>query len=142
MTNRITRNENGSYKLTTVDGRVFACTRQYEKKTEKWHVVIPKEAREICGRTFVSENRFDDSDTYEFETKTEHREGLSSGGWKSRMTEEEKAEYEACEARMEAIKKAVLSRPVRELTEAEKIEAQIAKLEARRAKLLAIKAEG
>lgn len=141
MANCITMNENG-YELITADGRKFTCTRLYEKKTEKWHVVIPKEARDICGRTFISENRFNDSDTYEFETKTEHREGLSSGGWKSRMTEEEKAEYEACEARMEAIKKAVLSRPIRELTKAEKIEAQIAKLEALRAKLLATETEG
>ena len=132
--NRLTKLENGTYELTLENGKTFTCTRWLEKKPNKqmWHVIIPKgEARDTCGRTYIRESYFDNSDIYEFETKTEHREGLSTGGWKARLTEEELEEYEEHERRMEELKQIALSRPVKGLTEAEKLEAQIAKLMAK-----------
>ena len=139
MKNIITKTEEGKYILTTTDGQEFECTRWYEKKVDKWHVLVPKEARELCGRTYIRESFFDDSDIYEFETKTEHREGIGSGGWKARLTPEELEEYESHEKRMEELKQIALSRPVKELTEEEKIQAQIDKMMAR---LMKLRAEG
>ena len=139
MKNIITKTEEGKYILTTHDGQEFVCTRWYEKKVDKWHVLVPKEAREICGRTYIREAFFDNSDIYEFETKTEHREGIGSGGWKARLTPEELEEYEAHEKRMTELKEIALSRPVKELTEEEKLQAQIDRMMARLAK---IKGEG
>ena len=129
--NIITKNENGTYTLTTFDGKTFTCTRWYEKKKDYWHVLVPKDARDICGRTYIRESYFDNSDIYEFETKTEHREGLGNGGWKTRLTEEELKEYEEHEKRMNELKELALSRPVKELTEEEKILKEMAKLQAR-----------
>lgn len=128
--NRLTKNENGTYILTLENGTSYECKRWLEKKPNKemWHVIVPKEARDLCGRTYIRESYFDNSDVYEFENKTEHREGLSSGGWKTRLTEEELKEYEEHERRMEELKQIALSRPVKELTEIEKTEAKIAKL--------------
>lgn len=127
MKNRIEKNENG-YILTTIDGQEFTCSRWYEKKVDKWHILVPKEAREICGRTYIRESYFDNSDIYEFETKTEHREGLGNGGWKSRLTEEELEKFNECERIMNELKEVALSRQPKELTEEEKIEREIAKL--------------
>lgn len=135
MKNIITKTEEGKYILTTTDGQEFECTRWYEKKVDKWHVLVPKEARELCGRTYIRESYFDNSDIYEFETKTEHREGIGSGGWKARLTPEELEEYESHEKRMEELRQIALSRPVKELTEEEKIQAQIDRMMARLAKL-------
>ena len=135
MKNIITKTEEGKYILTTADGQEFECTRWYEKKVDKWHVLVPKEARELCGRTYIRESYFDNSDIYEFETKTEHREGIGSGGWKARLTPEELEEYESHEKRMEELKQIALSRPIKELTEEEKIQAQIDRMMARLAKL-------
>lgn len=126
MMNRIEKTENG-YILTTSNGQKFTCTRWFEKKVEKWHVVVPKEARDLCGRTYIRESNFDNSDIYEFETKTEHREGIGNGGFKARLTEEELKIYEECERTMEELKKIALSRPVKELTEEEKIQREIDK---------------
>lgn len=125
--NRIEKLENGTYVLTCENGEEFICTRWYEKKKDYWHVCPPKKGVEICGRSYIRESFFDKSNVYEFETKTEHREGLGNGGWKSRLTEDEKAEYEALEARMEELKKLALSRPAKELSEEEKLEREIAK---------------
>ena len=137
MKNTIIRNENGTYTLTTIDGQTFECDRFYEKKTDKWHVRLPKEASEITGRTYIRENKFDNSDIYEFDNKTEHREGIGSGGWKNRLTEEEAEEYKALEERMNELKELALSRPIKELTEEEKLEREIARLTGKLNKLRA-----
>ena len=120
MMNRIEK-KNGIYTLTTFDGQVFTCDRWYEKKVDKYHVRIPVQAREICGRTYIRESHFDTTDIYEFETKTEHREGLGNGGWKNRLTKEELEEYNRCEQRMNELKELGMSRPVPVLTEEEKL---------------------
>lgn len=139
MTNlhTIKKNADGTYTLRTSDGSLYTCTRWFENKPNKqvWHVLIPAgPAREKTGRTYVSEAHFKDTDIYSFETKTEHRTGVGFGGtsgWKSRMTDDEKAEYEALEKRMAEIEALAKARPARELTEEEKIEAQIARLQAK-----------
>lgn len=143
MTNfhRIERQNDGTYVLTLADGRTFECERWEEVKNggafRKWHVKIPYgPAREACGRTYISESHFEKSNVYEFETKTEHRTGTGWGAsWKDRMTDAEKAEYEACAKRMAEIENLAKARPVREMTEIEKIEARIAREQAKLAKL-------
>lgn len=136
MKNTITKTNEG-YILETFDGQTFTCTRWYEKKVDKWHVVVPKEAREICGRTYIRESNFDNSDTYEFDTKTEHRTGLTGGGWRSKMTEDEKKQVEEAEALIESIKKACMAREVEKVdpNSEEGILAQIAKMQAKLAKM-------
>lgn len=124
--NKVTKLTNGNYVLTCENGQTFECTRWYEKKTDAWHVKLPKD--NPSGRTYIRESNFKDKDTYEFETKTEHREGMSYGGWKSKLTEEEKVEIEQIEKRYLEIKEAASKRVV-ELTEEEKLLAQIAKLQ-------------
>lgn len=139
--NRLVKLENGTYELTLTNGDTYICKRWLEKKPNKqmWHIIVPKEAREECGRTYIRESYFDNSDVYEFENKTEHREGLSGGGWKNRLTESERIEFEGLEKRMEELKKIALSRPVKELTEEEKIQREIERQMAKLAKLRELK---
>lgn len=133
MMNKIEKLENGSYILTTIDGQTFVCSRWFEKKVERWHVVVPKEARDLCGRTYIRESYFDNSDIYEFETKTEHRTGLTSGGWRSKMTDDERKLVEEAEKTIEQIKSICMSREVEKVdpNSEEGILAQIAKLQAK-----------
>lgn len=112
MMNKIEKLENGSYLLTTIDGQTFVCSRWFENKTQKYHVVVPKEARDLCGRTYIRESYFDNSNIYEFETKTEHRTGLTSGGWRSKMTDDEKKLVEEAEKTIERIKSICMTREV------------------------------
>lgn len=138
MTNIITKIDNQNYRLTTTDGQEFICKTWIEKKKdgkEYEHVIVPKEARELTGRTYIRTSLIGENG-YEFETKTEHREGLAGNSWKNRMTPEELAEYERCEQRMNEIKKIASSRIP---TEEEKLEAEIARLIAKRESLRAQK---
>ena len=136
MKNVINKTNEG-YILTTQDGQTYICTRWYEKKVDKWHVVVPKEARNICGRTYIRESYFDNSDIYEFETKTEHRTGLTSGGWRSKMTDDERKQVEEAEALIESIKSECMKREVEKVdpNSEEGILAQIAKMQAKLAKM-------
>lgn len=129
--NKITKLNNGTYELELSNGQTFTCGRWFEKKTGHWHIIVPKEAREICGRTYIREKHLENIDVYEFEDKTEHRTGMSYGGWKDRMTDEEKVQWTECEKLMETIKQNCLERKPKELTETEKLELQIAKLMAK-----------
>lgn len=133
MKNRIEKLENGTYILTTTDGQTFTCSRWFEKKVERWHVVVPKEAREICGRTYIRESFFDNSDIYEFETKTEHRTGLTTGGWRSKMTEDEARQVKEAEELIERIKADCMARETEkvERNSIEWYEREIAKLQER-----------
>ena len=108
--NKIEKLENGTYILTTDDGQTFTCSRWFENKTQKYHVLVPKPARDICGRTYIRESYFDHSNIYEFETKTEHRTGLTSGGWRSKMTEDERKLVEDAEETIERIKSICMTR--------------------------------
>ena len=130
--NKIIKNQDNSYTLITESNNTFNNLKTwFEKKTGHWHIIVPKEAREECGRTYIREKFLEGKTEYQFETKTEHREGMSYGTWKDRMTEEEKAQWVECEQIMEAIKQACMERKPKELTEAEKLELQIAKLMAK-----------
>lgn len=132
MLNRIVKNGD-NYTLTTTNGNTYNCTRWYEKKTDSWHVKIPKEGVEECGRTYIRESRFANTDVYEFEDKTEHRTGLASGGWRSKMTPEEKALVEEAEKTIERIKSLCMTREVEKVdpNSEEGLLAQIAKLQAK-----------
>ena len=115
MMNKIEKLEDGSYILTTTDGQTFVCSRWFENKTQKYHVVVPKQARDLCGRTYIRESNFDNSDIYEFETKTEHRTGLTSGGWRSKMTDDERKLVEDAEKTIERIKSICMTREVKKV---------------------------
>lgn len=132
MLNKIVKNGE-NYTLTTTNGNTYNCTRWYEKKTDSWHVKIPKEGIEECGRTYIRESRFANSDIYEFEDKTEHRTGLASGGWRTKMTAEEAKLVAEAEATIERIKAAASARVVEKVdpNSEEGLMAQIAKLQAK-----------
>ena len=127
------------YTLILENGEEFLCTKIYEKKSENWYVKLPKD--NPTGRTYVVENHFKNTDIYEFENKTEHREGLSSGGWKAKMTDEEKKIVEDCENTIERIKKICMERKTvkPDKNSIEYLEAEKAKIEARIAKMRAEK---
>lgn len=127
--NRLTKINENLYHLETENGQTFDCKTWFEEKTQKWHVKLPK--NNPTGRLFVRLSHFDNSDIYEFETKTEHREGMSYGSWKDRMTDEEKAIYEECFAKIKKIEEDCKSRKPRELTEEEKLLLQIQKLQSK-----------
>ena len=124
---------NDEYILTLENGDNYYCKRWFETKTDKWHVVVPKEAREICGRTYIRESYFDNSDIYEFENKIEHRSGIGNGGWRARLTTEELAKLEEAERTIEELKKIGMERTPEKVdpNSIEGIEAQIAKLKAK-----------
>ena len=115
MMNKIEKLEDGSYILTTTDGQTFVCSRWFENKTQKYHVVVPKTARDLCGRTYIRESNFDNTNIYEFETKTEHRTGLTSGGWRTKMTEDERKQVEDAEKLIESIKSICMTREVKKV---------------------------
>lgn len=128
--NIIKKIDEKTYHLTTEDGQEFTCGTWYEKKTEAYHVIVPKEARDLCGRTYIRVSIV--GDYYEFETKTTHREGLGNGGWKSRMTDEEKTRWTELETEMEQIKSACMARTMtveeKVLREMEKLQKKLATL--------------
>lgn len=124
--NSIKKVEN-KYILTCEDGSIFDCELWYEKKTSKWYIKLPK--GNPSGRTYITKTLVDNSkdQTYEFQTKTEFRSGLSGGGWRNRLTDEEKQELKTYEEGIEKLKRIGMSR--RPLTENEKLKSQISKLE-------------
>lgn len=133
--NKIIKNINENtnevtYTLITEDGRSFPCRRWFEKKTNKWHICPSKDGVEICGRQYIRESFLDNTDEYEFETKTEHREGLTSGGWRSRLTQDELKRLEEAEKTIEELKRIGTERkPYKaDLTTEEGIEAEIQRL--------------
>ena len=132
----INKIDENTYELITADGQTFICNTWTENKNDKTyvHVKLPKVASDITGRTYIRTSVV--GEHYEFDTKTEHREGIGAGGWKSKATPEELAEYEKCEQRMNEIKKVVSART---LSEEDKLEAEIARLMAKRDALRASK---
>lgn len=125
--NTIKKVGENKYILTCEDGSVFNCELWYERKTDKFHVKLPK--GNPSGRTYIRQSIVDGSkdQTYEFPTKTEFRTGLTSGGWRSRLTDEEKVQLKEFEEGIERLKRIGMSR--RPLTETEKLKNQISKLE-------------
>jgi hypothetical protein len=130
MMNKLIRNENGTYELTTINGNRYICQRWYEKKIDAWHVKLPKEASEETGRTYIRESYFKNSNIYEFENKTEHRTGLTYGSWRSKMTEEESRIVRECEETIERIKNEASKRVIEKVdpNSKEGLELQIQRL--------------
>ena len=124
------------YRLTIENGSVYPCSTWVEKKVkngqpvEYEHVIIPKEARDICGRTYLRTSIV--GNYYEFENKTTHREGMGGGSWRDRMTDDEKVEYLSLEKRMNEIKEAAMNRKI---TEEEKLLREIEKMNKKLAEL-------
>lgn len=94
------------YRLTCEDGTIILGKRWYEKKTGVYHCKLPK--GNPSGREYVRESLFKNG-IYEFETKTEHRTGLSSGGnrWKEYLTDDEKKTIEEHEKLIEESQKTI-----------------------------------
>lgn len=133
--NKIIKNTNEitnevTYTLVVEDGRTFPCKRWFEEKTNKWYVEILKEGREVCGRQYITERFLDGKNEYEFETKTTHREGMTSGGWRSRLTQDELKRLEEAEKTIEELKKiGTERRPVKnDINTEEGLEAEIQRL--------------
>lgn len=104
---KISKNGEIKYILTCEDGQTMDCSLWYEKKTDCYHVLLPK--NNPTGRTYIRESRFDTTNEITFETKTEHRT-LGSTNWESRLTDDEKLELENCRTRIEELKQLGLSR--------------------------------
>lgn len=125
--NKIIKIEEQKWQITCENGETFTCGEWYEKKTDKWHVKLP--ANNPTGRTYIRVDKIPNG-YLEFETKTEHRENM---GWQSRMTDEEKEEWKACEETMARIKKACEERQPEKLerNSEEWLMAEIARLTAK-----------
>lgn len=123
------------YILSEVGGTYTEkCTIWYEKKTDKNHVKLPKD--NPSGRTYIRQDKVD-LGPVEFDQKTESRTGLSSGGWKSKMTEDERIEVENLEKRLDEIKSLCQSRTVEKVdpNSEEGIQLQIEKLKLKLSKI-------
>lgn len=130
--NYIEKTENG-YFLVCKDGQRMVCKTWFEKAKDRWHVVLPK--NNPTGRTYITKALVDATGKFEFDDRVEPPRQLGNNGWQSRLTEEEKEELEQLNARIAEIKEIAMSRPVKELTEEEKTERQIAALQRKLAAL-------
>lgn len=126
------------YVMVCENGEEFQGKMHLEKG-KTWLVRFPK--NNPAGREFFTQSKIDadieNNGEFIFETKTEHRVGIAAGGWKSRLTEDEKVELAELEQRIEEIKQVAMSRqtPKLDKNSAEGIEAQIAKLQEKLAKM-------
>lgn len=126
--NKITKINENEYKLYLEDNSSYTPKLWLEKKTNEYHLVLPKEASEKCGRTYIRKKLIDQTGEYCFENKTNHRENMTySNNWRNRMTDEEKKLYEECEKTMNKIKEDCMNR--KPLTQEELYKKQIEQLE-------------
>lgn len=133
--NKIVKNAMNNYVVIDNEGNESLCKLWFEKKTSAWHVVLPKD--HVSGRTYIRQAIVDEAinlnGEYTFGDKLEHRTGLATGGWKAKLTDEEKAELAEAEATIERIKAAAMARKVEkpEKGSVEDLEAQLEKLQAK-----------
>lgn len=133
--NKIIKNAMNNYLVIDENGNEALCKLWFEKKTSAYHVMLPKD--HVSGRRYIRQNIVDEAineeGEYTFGDKLEHRTGLTTGGWKSKLTDEEKAELEKAEATIERIKKTAMARKVEkpEKGSVEDLEAQLEKLQAK-----------
>lgn len=121
------------------NGNEIVVKNWYEKSKSKWHCVL---APNSANRKYVAHNEIlahlDENDEYVVEDKTEGPRTLGTSQPDKKlvpyMTAEDKEKYDAIIARAIENRNAQAHKP---LTEEEKIDAQIAKLQAKRAMLLA-----
>ena len=118
--------------LDLATGEEIATKNWFEKSKDKWHIVL---ASNSANRKYIAHNEFKAKavdGTYTVEDKTTGPRVLGTAqpdrGLVPFMTEEDKAEYDGIIAR--AIENRNAQKNV-ELTEEEKLEAQIAKLTAK-----------
>ena len=107
----------------------------YEKSKQKWHIVLAKNS---ANRKYIAHNEFfakavDDEYIVEDKTTGPRTLGTSQPDKKlvPFMTPEEKADYDAIIARAMERRNAAKAKP---MSEVEKLEAQIAKLQAKLAR--------
>ena len=106
----------------------------FEKKSGITWLRLPK--NNPSGRQYVSTNKLDKTGSYEFENKTTGpRTLVVTWNWKSRMTPEESKKYEECQDYIEYIRNECMTRKPVELTEEQKLAAEIAKLQEKLKKL-------
>lgn len=133
--------ENDVYTMVCENGEEFQGKMHLEKG-KTWLVRFSK--NNPAGREFFTQSKIDadidNNGEFIFETKTEHRVGIAAGGWKSRLTEDEKVELAELEQRIEEIKQVAMNRQTPKLDKNSKeyIELQIAKYQAQ---LNALRAE-
>lgn len=132
--NRVYKVDDG-FEVVCDNGEVVKGVRWFEKKTGVWHIKLP--ANNPTGRTYIRESKLNADGEYEFETKTTSPRVIGSD-FLDRMTEEERDEYEELaeqkkeiDERLDELKKLALSRPKPELTEEEKLQREIEKLQAK-----------
>ena len=131
--NKIIKDEMNNYIVIDENGNEALCKLWFEKKTSAYHVMLPKD--HISGRRYIRQNIVDEAineeGEYTFGDKLEHRTGLATGGWKAKLTEEEKAELEKAEATIERIKKSAMMRKIEkpEKGSVEDLEIQLKKLQ-------------
>lgn len=124
--------ENEKYYFENENQERFEVKTWFEKKSNIMWIVLPKD--NLSGRTYISLNKLV-NDKYEFENKTSGPRVLSSWNWKNRMSEEEKIKYEECQNYIEWLRNECMTRKPVELSEKEKVELEIKKLQEKLKKL-------
>lgn len=104
--NKIIKIDEQKWQITCENGEKIIAGEWFEAKTGKWHVKLP--AGNPTGRTYIRVDKIP-ANGLEFETKTEHREGM---GWREKLTEAEKIEMAKLEKRMAELKEAAMARVV------------------------------
>ena len=104
--NKIVKLGDKEYKMICEDGQEFQGKMHLEKG-KTWLVKFPKD--NPSGRQFFTQSLVDATGEYEFETKTEHRVGISTS-WRSRLTEDEKTRIAELEQEIESIKQEAMKR--------------------------------
>lgn len=103
--------ENGDieYFLSSKDGQFdrVKLERWYEKSKDKYHVKFSREQREITGRGYIAESRFDENSVYEFDRKEGKR---CSVNWKSRLTDDELERLNEAERVISELKELAMTR--------------------------------
>lgn len=105
---RVMNNGVAEYRVECEDGTTFKAERWYEKKTDAWHVHLPK--NNPTGREYIRESKVPESGVLEFESKTTGPRTLTATNWRSRLTADETKELEQAEATIERLKAIGLSR--------------------------------
>ena len=118
-TDKTDKNNKPIYLVTLDDETTFEVGTWFEKKTEKYHLHLPKDNK--TGREYIREDKVLDEITkngfFSFENKTTESRTLSS--WRSRLDKNELKELEEAEKTIERLKKIGLER--KPTTEVEKV---------------------
>lgn len=128
--------EGKKWEIECEDSSIITGDFWYEKSKDKSWIKLPKD--NVTGRGYISVNEFNNKSIkgiYSFENKTSDPRVLGSGGWKSKMTDEEKLEVEEIEKRLEEIKSDCQKREAKKLTQEELLLLEIEKVQKKLDKL-------